>query len=369
MSELRLPAKGGNGPLIVEALDKDLAYWGKRLTESLLAGDSRNATFDTQRRDAIRAEQDRRAKGGAPAAPAQQQPTVIARVSVADIIGTFTQAGELNDRLTKAAESVNLISPATSVGHLPMGIAISISVVPVNIEADTYQLQGKFGLSKHVLNKIAMQLGISWDTHASGRLDDGSDPRYCRYIAAGTYLGLDGREMTVSAEKELDLRDRSPQIEALQEQARRKAEKDRTEVRSINDQLSELRMHIASHAETKAKNRCIRTFGVKTAYTREELSKPFVAVRPLFTGQADDPEVRRLFAERIADQFLGSRRALYGSAPSLPAPRSIQRRPPPPSHGGLDDDDVVDTRGESTEYGDDDGYWEQQSQNQEGGPY
>lgn len=362
MSELRLPAKGGNGPLIVEALDKDLAYWGKRLTESLLAGDSRNPQLDTQRRDAIFAEQDRRAKGGRPAAPsqAQQQSTAIARVNVADIIGTFTQAGELNERLAKAAESVNLISPATSVGHLPMGIAISISVVPVNIESDTYQLQGKFGLSKHVLNKIAMQLGISWDTNASGRLDDGSDSRYCRYIAAGTYLGLDGREMTVSAEKELDLRPGSPQIDALQEQQAGKVDNDGKR-KTADAMVRELRLHIQSHAETKAKNRCIRTFGVKTAYTREELLKPFVAVRPLFTGQAEDPEVRRLFAERIADQFLGSRRALYGGAPSLPAPRAIQRRPPPPSHGGLDDDDAIDA------HDSDDGYpFEDDEHNAEG---
>lgn len=346
MSNWKLPGKG----LVTESSNDDLDYWGRRIANNLAAGTARNPGLDTKLLEAIRAEQLRRDGSGRAAAPAQQNAAShTQRATLApleEIVGTLVDSSELNKRLAKAAEQYNLISPATSVGNLPMGIAISITVVPVNIEADTYNLQGKFGLSKHVLDKIAMQLGISWDARQSGRLDDGSDPRYCSYRVVGSYLSLDARELFVSGEKELDLRDGSPQVLALQEQARRKAQRDRAEVRDIQDQLSELRLHIMSHCATKARNRAIRTFGVKAAYTESELQRPFVAVRPMFTGHSDDPVIRQLFAQRIAEQFLGGKRALYGSSPNAPVAQPLERRPPPPRAGGLDDDDFVDARGE-----------------------
>src|SRR5690606_12675198 len=101
------------------------------------------------------------------------------------------------------------------------------------------------------------------------------------------------------------------------------------------------------HAESKAKLRVIRSLGIRTSYSRGELAKPFIVVRAVFTGESNDPEVRRRNADRIADRFLGASDMLFGSP--APAPRSLpQRQPrrviamphdPPPvgNAGGYDD--------------------------------
>src|SRR5690606_27790933 len=109
----------------------------------------------------------------------------------------------------------------------------------------------------------------------------------------------------------------------------------------IDAQLRELRLHILAHAESKAKNRAIRSLGLKSGFTEEDLKKPFVVAKLMWTGQTDDPELKRVFAEGTMNRMLGGSRALFGVAPEprLPPPGRQLKAPPPVGSVGVDPDD------------------------------
>ena len=250
----------------------------------------------------------------------------IQRQQSDSISGTFTDATAVNDRMQWAQQHAHLISPATAVGNMPDGCGIAMSIVTVDVKLDTYSTGGgKLGLSKTVLQKIGHAAGVSWDPIASGRLDDGSHPHYVRWRAVGTYRAFDGQVQTLHAEKEFDLRAGSAQIAGKSDR-----------------QIAEMRAHAQSHAETKAQLRAIRSLGIKTGYTEEELRLPFVAARIMFTGKSADPEMQREFSRMTAEAFLGGQRALYGrpaNAPLDDPPPAPARLAPPPVGTTVSDDD------------------------------
>jgi len=243
--------------------------------------------------------------------------------------GSYADALSATKALEQAASLYHLVSPATSVGALPVGCNVAVTLVTVDVENDTYNLTGspKRGLSKSKLQQIAAALGISWDPIASGRLDDGSNPHYVRWRAVGTYRAFDGQVQTLVAEKELDLRPGSPTVIGLEKQQAAKQ-------KSAENQIREMRMHIQQHAETKAQLRAIRSLGLKTSYTPQELAKPFACARIMFTGQTSDPVLRREFARMTAASFLEGTKGLYGRSPAqglaepVPAPARLAAPPP-----------------------------------------
>jgi hypothetical protein len=278
-------------------------------------------------------------------------------------MGTFRVPKQVNELMERAQRDAILVSPATSVGAMPEGCGIALTKVVVDVVADeagniasndTYDVGGKRGLSKTVLQKISAALGVSWDPTLSGRLDDGRDPYYCHWRAVGAYRSFDGQVQTITAEKEMDLRHGSAQFEALWDRYKaKKAMHERKGWKPPNEptgQIREMRLHILAHAESKAQLRAIRSLGIKSAYTLEELSKPFVCARVMFTGQTDDPTLRRVFAEKTADAFLGGMSALYGHGRSTgeyapgragPAPLKLTGAPAVGTVAA-DDDELVD---------------------------
>ena len=246
--------------------------------------------------------------------------------------GTSSNAKDITNRLQYAAHHYHLVSPQTAVGQLPPGLGVALSAVVVDAEHETYKIPGgkNLGLSKTALDKIAAGAGVSWDPQRSGRLDDGRDPYYCRYRVVGTVRNFDGSHTVIQGEKEVDLRDGSPQCEGLHAIARKNNR------RNADDQIREMRLHILSHAETKARLRAVRSLGIRTSYEKDELQKPFVAARVMFTGQTDDPELRRHIADRVADSFLGSSSQLYGDpAPALQQPQQPRTGTAPPPVGSV----------------------------------
>jgi hypothetical protein len=255
--------------------------------------------------------------------------------------------------LQKAAENYHLISPATSVALVPEGCSIATTVVLVDVERETYATSradtSKLGLGKTALDRISGAAGIVWDPYLSGRVDNGSDPLYCQWRAVGTYRGFDGSPVTVPKNKTVDLRPGSPQAKAMTEA-----------------QLPQARQFVMEMAESKAMNRVIRTLGVRTSYTRQELAKPFIVARLMLTGAGiKDPALRREITMMRAASMLGGGSTLYGGgggghaqmgmgpAPSGPhrildnggahqAPALGQGEPPPPVGGQADDDDADD---------------------------
>lgn len=242
--------------------------------------------------------------------------------------GSYREGHEIDARLAAAQRRYHLVSPFTAVGKMPEGCAVQFAMVRVE-PADTYPTGGgKLGLSKGALDRIASAVGIDWDPVLSRRLDDGRHPHYCHYKMVGRYRAADGQWQTIQGEKEFDVRDGSPQIKGKSPR-----------------QIEEMRMHVLSHAETKARLRAIRSMGIRTGYTQDELKKPFVCARVVFTGETDDVELRRQFSLMTAASFHAGASALYGSAPSLPA--ETGHAPPPVGSVPADDDDFIDATGEA----------------------
>lgn len=259
-------------------------------------------------------------------------------------VGSFDNGARANEILAAAGKQFHLVSPASSVGSLPEGCEVATSFVQVDRENETYDVGGgKRGLAKVALDRIASAAGISWDPIASCRLDDGSDPYYVSFRAVGTMRGFDGTPVTIVGTKEMDLRPRSPQLDSLEQKAKAKG-------KSSDAQVREMRLHILGHAESKARLRAIRSIGIRTSYTPDELAKPFLIARLVFTGRTDDPELGRAFAMVRANAMLGGMAAMYGApAAQLPAAQpqrmTVGVRPPPVGQvRDIDDEDVPPAR-------------------------
>jgi hypothetical protein len=251
--------------------------------------------------------------------------------------GYQRDAAKITQHLSTASEKYHLVAPATAIASVPEGCEVAISQIQIDADprnGEVYDVgMGKFGLGKSALDRVAAAAGVTWDAHQSRRLDDGRDPRYCSWLAVGTYRHFDGTEVQIMGTKEMDLRPNSPQVEALEQRAAAKN-------KSADGQIREMRLHIAAHAETKARLRAIRSLGIRTAYTREELGKPFVVAKLMWTGATDDPTLRTEAFRMRAAAMMGGMRTLYGPGPQVALPAAS---PAPPitsvAHYYDDDDD------------------------------
>lgn len=260
----------------------------------------------------------------------KQETTALARDNGSAITGTFHGGRAIDARLEAAQRDYHLVSPFTAAGALPEGCGVQLTLVRIGA-AETYPTGGgKFGLSKNALDRIGHAVGISWDPMLSRRLDDGRDPHYCHYKAVGTYRAADGQVQIIQGEKEFDVREGSPQLNG-----------------KTLKQIAEMRAHVLSHAETKARLRAIRSMGVATGYTSEDLQKPFACARVVFTGQTKNAELRSEFARMTAASFLGGSRALYGERPAA-LPAEAGHAPPPVGAVDDDEDDFIEATGETS---------------------
>ena len=235
--------------------------------------------------------------------------------------GTAHTADEATEVLRRAAERSNLVTPATSCNALVEGWEIAFSAFLVDVDRDTYrasasdreertdvredQRGGLRALGRTPLDRLGMALGVSWLPEQSYRVDDGSDALYCCYKATGSYLHFDGRPITISNEKQIDLRRFGWDTQVIEADARRNE-------RSPETRLMHDRRNILSLAVTKARLRALRDLGVRSGYTPDELARPFVVARAVFTGRSEDPVLRREFALMRAKAAMGSAAALYG---------------------------------------------------------
>lgn len=237
--------------------------------------------------------------------PAQTQ--AIQNTSPDRLIGSFADPKAANARLACLMKETNLITPATSVGNLPEGCEIAITLIRVNTDKSAKEVyptgSDQFGLAKVVLDKIAAAAGISWDVDRCGRTDNGRDPRRCAYKAVGTLTAFDGSERTIFGEVDLDVNDGSDQVEALFGRAKGDGGE---------KQLRDLRLFLTRHAQTKAMLRAIRSIGIKTSYSEEELKKPFGIARCMFTGRTDNPALAAFAFQARTMASVGGKQALFG---------------------------------------------------------
>jgi hypothetical protein len=250
-----------------------------------------------------------------------------------NIAGSFGNADEVAQRIRLAAERCHLIGGA-SVAPLVEGHEIVLSVVPINrrncYPSNTSAKRAAkgqapdpedaeppvWGLGKADLMALAAAAGIEWTS--CNRLDDGSSAHFAHYEVEGRYRQIDGSWRTVGPDqRDIDLRDGSPQVANL-----------------TQNQLTQMRETLIRSCITKARLRAIRgTLGVAHGMVDEDIERPFVFARMVFTGRSNDPSIRRLFAEVIAHQQLAATHALYGRAlpqlSAMPAPPALAAAPAP----------------------------------------
>jgi hypothetical protein len=272
-----------------------------------------------------------------------------------------------------APERYNLCTPIVVLDSVPVMHRVSVRVVKIDPEAETYPVgkdaRGveKVGLGKTALDKIAAAAGISWIPERCGQIDQYRHPHRVKYRAVGMIRDFDGRSRVISGEREVDLRGepdwapedlgsdareflrqaggRAPFRMEIPQGAKLSACRDcgepaywaktKTDKNILLnedgtshfdscaakqklpggwDRVYQQRANIHSLAETKAKLRAIRSaIGIPGAMTPERAALPFVVPTLVPDLDTSDPEIKRM----VAASLLGSQAALYGP-PSLP---------------------------------------------------
>lgn len=209
-----------------------------------------------------------------------------------------------------AAQNTNLISPAMACPNLPLGFELAFTRVDINPEPrfkEVYkQSDGGLSLTKVGLEKIQKGAGIRLDPKLTRKLDNGEDPLFAVYEFVGYYRDFDGTMCPVKGTKELDLHDDSAEIAKI-----RSRQKSQT---AGDNEINELRRFISGHAESKAKNRGIRSFGIKSSYTDEELRQPFTCIRLIRTGRCEDPATQLMLTKMIHEEYMLAEQSLFGGS-------------------------------------------------------
>ncbi len=220
----------------------------------------------------------------------------------------------------------NILAPRV-IGDLPPFHTPRLEIVQINPDVnggEIYPLPAnKFGLSKVALDRISQAAGISWLPEQSGRVDDGSDPNAIRYKAVGKVKDLSGIWRVIMGEKEIDLIAVQDELEQTVPEREwiKKLPEDRRPAAiaaTVEKEMIQFRKHRLARAQSGAMGRAIRqALALRSQYTLDELKRPFVVPKVVFTPDASDRDVKLyLLAEAT-----GSINELFGGAlrPGLPA--------------------------------------------------
>lgn len=235
-------------------------------------------------------------------------PQTLARVDRAP--DRITTPDEFAQAIARWQGQAHVLTPYASISGIAPMHAVWMSVVQIDPDKAAGEVydgrtetggrlpwlkDGEVALAKNGLRKIAEGLGVDITLQ---HLSVGVVRHYWHIRAIASYKGLDGGTVTREASMEWDLRDGSERLKGFGP-----------------NQIAEARKNGLRNCETRAINAAIRECGcgVKQAYRREELQRPFVAIRVRFEPDYADPETRRLLTERA----LAGSQALY--APQLSA--------------------------------------------------
>lgn len=212
----------------------------------------------------------------------------------------------MTERYTE--QSYNLLVPQMEMSGIPEGTRLVATQITVDARPNNGHVYategGKLALHKAVLNQVAAAVGITWT--GGRRVDNIGHPHYCEWQVSGRWLMPDGTVREEQATRCIDLRsdigDGTPGADAAKIIALAKRKN-----RDPEPELVQQRSAIMSNAETKAKNRLIRSAaGLQTAYTPAQLNKPFVCCK-----LAIDP-TSALGSRAALANLSGASHALFG---------------------------------------------------------
>jgi len=236
-------------------------------------------------------------------------------------IATALQSAGVLDAVTQG--KAHLVSPIVAIDSLSEMTRMSVRMVRVDRARETYPITGgKLGLLKVALDKIAGAAQVDWVY--SGQVDDWNDPHHVKYHAIGVVTNPDGTKRRLPGTKVLDLR----KVEGhIGEDAAGMSDRE----------LAMARKHIHALAESKAKNRAIRSLGIPQAMTPADAELPWVVVT--LVPNSDHPAIR----EAMVASLVPTQALLYGhrvQPPALPNPSEIEAGEERPD--ALDVSDMVE---------------------------
>lgn len=195
-------------------------------------------------------------------------------------------------------EGYPVIAPGgtTMCPTLPAGYSVGVTAIRFSKD-DTYKMDGALCLKASALNRLARGLGIQWKPETFRRMDDQKDPYYCSMVVAGEYRDYTGELVTITGTRAVDLRDGSPEYEAM---------RNRNTGELNLGQIARARANIQQICETKAKNRAIADACVSRSISPSDLNREFVMAKvyktapdmvaaaeansALYGGETMDPE-------------------------------------------------------------------------------
>jgi hypothetical protein len=178
---------------------------------------------------------------------------------------------------------------------------------------------------------------VQWDPSQCGRTDDRKNPLFCAWKAVGFVTDFSNKRRAIIGEVEMDLRDGSPMVEGILAKSRDAAK--------AQEQLRDMRKWITRHTETRAYLRAVRTLGIRTSYSSQELERPFLCAQLQWTGKSKNPALQAEFAMMGARAHFAASASLYGNAPQSSEPEPLKSAPALPSSSFVDSHVVDDEDG------------------------
>ncbi len=201
---------------------------------------------------------------------------------------------------------------------------VSVEVIPISpdpIDGDVFYLGKekvaddyvkKYSPTKVMLDKIGNTAGIEWDPIHTMLQKEHTTPRRVVFRAFGYIVRPDGSKYPLEGTKEIDLDAiEDEQIFKLEDLARNGkltigygndneilkfgSEKCTEEIKlRVRKFIIQVNKHKVALAESGAKNRAIRSIGLKSTFTAEQLKKPFAVPRYHIDVQQimDDPKAK-----------------------------------------------------------------------------
>jgi len=346
MAEVTFPDRDKNQIPVSQLSDEQLRYWDGRLRGDLDKDpDGKWAGNNRVKLEAVIAEIERRAAGGQRQEPAPRAETATRSASSPGaspktgltIGASIASGGNLMATLERLSETAILVAPTVACESLPEGCEVAISMVRADLssKAECFQLTGDFknpgpddsmGLGAPILFRIAAAAGVTWLRDATVRVDDGKNPYRVYYRTWARVQDVDGSFRDYPGECDCDLSDGGSQALDIIDKAK---QRNRDPVK----QLAEARKFIQRSTLTKAMNSAIRkALGLSHAYSRDTLARrPFAVAKLLFTGHTNDPDLKPLFAQIVAQRFGLAVPQLYGAPPAPARPVVVTRGEPVPA--------------------------------------
>lgn len=149
-------------------------------------------------------------------------------------------------------------------------------------------------LHKSAIQRMGFAMGIMWDPDRTRRLDDMSNPDYVAYQAVGFIRGPDGRLKPIKGDYSLDLKAVEAELEDQhltkvyadnfrppKKYAPLLKGKSKEEIAQFlaGREILQWRRWKEERAQTGAMLRAIKSVGLPTTFTVDQLKKPFVFIR------------------------------------------------------------------------------------------